>query len=111
MLIRTIIAAALVMSSQASAQSASERIALGDRSYAALEARTALAHYEAAAAEDPQSYAAQWKSSRSLMDISSLERNAARRDSLYAVAEKYARKAIAISPNHAEGHFSLARAL
>jgi tetratricopeptide (TPR) repeat protein len=96
---------------QSFAQSASERIALGDKAYAALDANVALAHYEAAAAADPQSYAAQWKSSRSLMDISSLERNPARRDSLYGAAEKYARRAIQVSPNHAEGHFSLARAL
>lgn len=45
------------------------------------------------------------------MDISSLERNVIRRDSLYGAAEKYARRAIQISPNDAEGHFSLARAL
>lgn len=111
MLTRLLLASAFLISSQSFAQSAGERIALGDKAYAVLDANAALAHYEAAAAADPQSYAALWKSSRSLMDISSLERNAARRDSLYAAAERYARRAIQIAPNHAEGHFSLARAL
>lgn len=111
MLIRSLLASALLLSSQSFAQSGSERIALGDKAYAVLDANAALAHYEAAAAADPQNYAAQWKSSRSVMDISSLERNSVRRDSLYAAAEKYARRAIHISPNQAEGHFSLARAL
>lgn len=111
MLIRLLLASLFLISSRSFAQSANERIAMGDRAYAALDANAALAHYEAAALADPQSYVAQWKSSRSLMDISSLERNAARRDSLYAAAERYARRAIQVSPNHAEGHFSLARAL
>lgn len=111
MLIRLAATAIALFASNSVAQSATERISLGDRSYAALDASAALAHYEAAAAADPQSYQAQWKSSRSLMDISSNERNAVRRDSLYGAAERYARRAIAIEPKVAEGHFSLARAL
>ncbi len=111
MMIRLLAASILLISSQSFAQSANEQLALGDRAYAALDANAALAHYEAAAAADPQSYPALWKSSRSLMDISSIERIPAKRDSLYGAAEKYARRAIAVSPNIAEGHFSLARAL
>lgn len=111
MIIRYLTAAALLISSQAFGQSVTEHLALGDRAYAALDAPSAVAHYEAAAAADPQSYPAQWKASRSLMDISSVERTAARRDSLYASAERYARRSIALSPNAAEAHFSLARAL
>lgn len=108
---RYLTASLLIIASRATAQSATEHIALGDRAHAALDARTALAHYEAAAAANPQSYPAQWKSSRSLMDLSSGEHNAQRRDSLYGAAETYARRAIALAPHEAEGHFSLARAL
>jgi tetratricopeptide (TPR) repeat protein len=108
---RYLIAFLLFMASPATAQNATEQLALGDRAHAALDARTALAHYEAAAAANPQSYPAQWKSSRSLMDLSSVEHNAHRRDSLYGAAEAYARRAIALAPNEAEGHFALARAL
>lgn len=99
------------LASVGTAQSAADHIALGDREYAALDAKAALSHYEAAAAADPESYAALWKSSRSAMDLSMAERDESRRDSLYKVAEKYARRAIAVSPRDAEGHFSLARAL
>jgi tetratricopeptide (TPR) repeat protein len=111
MTIRLLAAASLLLTSQAFGQSVNEELALGDRAHAAMDANAALAHYEAAATADPQSYPAQWKASRSLMDISSLERAPAKRDSLYGAAERYARRAIAISPEAAEGHFSLARAL
>lgn len=111
MLFRYLTALLLLVSSETVSQSASEEIVLGDRAYAALDARSAVAHYEAAAAANPQSYPAQWKSSRSLMDLSSSERNVHRRDSLYGAAENYARRAISVAPGEAEGHFSLARAL
>lgn len=111
MLIRSVAASILLLTSQSFAQSAADHIALGDRAHSALDAKAALAHFEAAATEDPQSYPALWKSSRSLMDLSSNQRDQIRRDTLYAAAEKYARRAIAVAPNDAEGHFSLARAL
>lgn len=95
----------------ANSQSAPQHISLGDRAYAALDATAALAHYEAAAQADPQSYPALWKSSRSLMDLSAQEHSQKKRDSIYGAAEKYARRAIAVAPGEAEGHFSLARAL
>ncbi len=110
MLIR--LAALLVLiTSQSFAQSATQHVALGDRAYSALNANVALAHFEAAAKADSLSYAALWKSSRSLMDIAATEPKQQMRDSLYAAAEKYARRAISVAPNDAEGHFSLARAL
>lgn len=111
MLLRTIGILLLGIASQLSAQSATQHLALGDKAFTALDAQTARSHFEAAAALEPENYAALWKSSRSLMDISSLEREAARRDSLYALAGKYAKRAVTVAPNDPEGHFSLARAL
>lgn len=111
MLVRLAAASVALFASQSLAQSPTQHISLGDRAYSSLDANAALNHYEAAAAADPQSYPAQWKSSRSLMDISASESSKTRRDSLYGAAEKYARRAITVAPSEAEGHFSLARAL
>ncbi|MBA2689011.1 MAG: hypothetical protein H0U64_13080, partial [Gemmatimonadaceae bacterium] len=111
MLVRLATASIALLASQSLAQSATQHISLGDRAYSSLEASAALTHYEAAAAADPQSYSALWKSSRSLMDISASETSKTRRDSLFGAAEKYARRSITVAPAEAEGHFSLARAL
>ena len=101
----------LAVSGPAGAQSAEEHISLGDRDYAALEGASALGHYEKAIAADPRSYEALWKASRSAVDIGSSGDNASRRASLFTSAEQYARRAMALNPGDAEGHFSLARAL
>lgn len=111
MLIRLAAVAVMLFASQSFAQSAAQHISLGDRAYTSHDAGAALAHYEAAVKADSQSYPALWKSSRSLMDISAGESNRKRRDSIFGAAERYARRAIAVGPNDAEGHFSLARAL
>ena len=97
--------------STARAQTAAEHIAIGDRDYVALDAPSALAHYEKAFAADPRSYEALWKASRSAIDIGSYAPDAARRNGLFASGEQYARRAIALNPQDDEGHFSLARAL
>lgn len=97
--------------STAGAQAASEHIALGDRDYAARAAESALDHYEKAIASDPRNYEALWKASRSAVDIGSYGAAASRQKALFANAEQYARRAIAQNPGHAEGHFSLSRAL
>ena len=97
--------------SAANAQTAAEQIAIADRDYVAMDAPSALANYEKAIAADPRSYEALWKASRSAIDIGSYAPDAARRNSLYASGEQYARRAIALDPQDDEGHFSLARAL
>ncbi len=94
----------------ATAQTAAEHLELADREYAAMDAQAALAHYEQSISADP-SYEALWKASRSAIDIGSFAPDAARRNSLYASGEQYARRAIALNPQDDEGHFSLARAL
>jgi tetratricopeptide (TPR) repeat protein len=104
---RLLSALVLVVSVSANAQTASEQIALGDRDYTALNAVQALAHYDQAAKLDPSSYEAEWKASRSAVDLGA-NRNDAQ---LYVRAEQYARRAVALNPGDAEGHFALARAL
>lgn len=95
----------------ASAQTAAEHIAAGDREYATLKPAAALPHYEAAIAADGQNYEALWKASRTAVDIGELEANAATRKQIYKNAEQYARRAVEANPADAEGHFHLARSL
>jgi Plant specific mitochondrial import receptor subunit TOM20 len=95
----------------AEAQSVAGQIALGDRAYVALDAPAALAKYESALTTDPKSYEALWKASRSAIDIGSYASAESTRNALFARAEQYARRAVALEPGDAEGHFAVARAL
>ncbi len=101
----------LLAVSTAGAQSATEQLSAGDKDYAAWNATSALSHYEKALAADPRSFDALWKASRSAVDIGSYSADASKRSSLFSAAEQYARRAIAVVPDNAEGHFALARAL
>jgi tetratricopeptide (TPR) repeat protein len=92
------------------AQTAAEHVALGDRDYVAMSAASALSHYEQAIKIDGSNYEALWKASRSAVDLGS-GRNEAKQNELFSRAEQYARRAVALNPGGAEGHFSLARAL
>lgn len=104
---------ALPAAASAAAQTADVHIALGDSAYDRLDPPGALAHYEAALAIDSGSYPALWKAARSVVDIGKQmgddERKA--RDSVYAVADRYARAAVAANPEDPEGHFMLAQAV
>lgn len=106
---RALLLSTLVATASA-AQTTSEHVALGDRDYAAFAGADALKHYEQAISLDPRNYDAYWKASRSAVDIGD-GADARRRTTLFASAEQYARKAIALNPAGAEGHFALARAL
>ena len=97
--------------SSASAQTAAEHVALGDRDYLARRAPSALIHYERAIAADPRNYEALWKASRSAIDIGSYASDASRRSAMYTSGEQYARRAVALNSQDAEGHFAVARAL
>jgi tetratricopeptide (TPR) repeat protein len=101
----------LLAGSIASGQTLADHIALGDKEYVALNAPAALEHYEAAIKEDPKSYEALWKASRSAVDLGSYERNDEKRGLYFRNAELYARRAVEANPADAEGHFNLARAL
>ena len=101
----------MLAASIASAQTAADHIALGDKEYVAMNAPAALAHYEEAIKQDPKSYEALWKASRSAVDLGSFERDDKKRESDFKSAELYARRAVEVNPGDAEGHFNLARAL
>ena len=96
---------------RATAQSAAEHIALGDKDHAAMNAPGALQHYETALKADPKSYEALWKAAREAVDVGEFDESAGERDRLYSTAELYARRAAEANPADAEGHFNLARAL
>jgi tetratricopeptide (TPR) repeat protein len=101
----------LLVASLAGAQTAADHIALGDKSYVAMDAPAALAHYEEAIKLDPKNYEALWKASRSAVDLGSYERDDEKRGLDFKNAEAYARRAVEANPGDAEGHFHLARSL
>ncbi|HEX6251718.1 MAG TPA: tetratricopeptide repeat protein [Gemmatimonadaceae bacterium] len=105
------IALAVVLATPARAQSAASHIAAGDEAYVLRDAAGALAHYELAAAADSLSHEAWWKASRSAADLEPRARGTARHAALLQKAESYARRAVALRSDGAEGHFALARAL
>jgi len=94
----------------AAAQSAADHVAMGDRDHAALNAPGAFHHYQEAIKLEPRSYPALWKAAREAVDVGEYGAQAVR-DSMYPLAEQYARRAVEANPNDAEGHFHLARAL
>lgn len=104
-------ASMLVFASVAQAQTAAAHIALGDHEYAALNATSALNHYVEAIKLEPNNYEALWKAARSAVDRASYDETGDSQAKLFALAETYARAAVAANPNDAEGHFHLARAL
>lgn len=98
----------LVFSATAFGQTAADEVAAGDRAYAALEEPAALEHYQKAIASEPGSYETLWKASRAAIDNGIPAPNATKRNALFATAEQYARRAVAVNPDDAEGHFVLA---
>jgi tetratricopeptide (TPR) repeat protein len=96
------------------AQGVKDHVALGTAAFQVHDLRTALAHYEAALAIDSTAYEANWRASIVLLDqgeqipdsVKSTER-----DSLYARAERLARRAVAADSLGADGHFALAAAV
>lgn len=105
------VAGTLVIPATVRGQTAAEHIASGDREQAAFNAVAALAHYEAALAEEPRNSEALGKASRSAVDVGEQVTDARQRTELFRKGEQYARRAVEASPNDPEAHFHLARAL
>lgn len=95
----------------AAAQQPADHVALGVAASDAQDPRTALLHFQAALAQDSANYEANWRGSLVLLtlgeQLGEKPRNPAR-DSLYALAEHYARRAVITDPAGADGHFALA---
>jgi tetratricopeptide (TPR) repeat protein len=109
-MIGTLAIAIVALPAFAGAQSAADHIAMGDRDHAAMNAPSALHHYQEAMKIEPKSYEALWKATREAVDVGEYAPRP-QRDSMYTLAEQYARRAVEANPGDAEGHFHLARAL
>jgi regulator of microtubule dynamics protein 3 len=96
------------------AQSAADHVTLGGAANEAHDPRTALLHYQAALEQDSMNYEANWRGAMTLLtlgeQLGSRSKNP-ERDSLYALAERYARHAVTADPAGADGHFALAAAV
>jgi tetratricopeptide (TPR) repeat protein len=106
-----LLVASLSLTSAPLSAQAGDHIARGDEAYTALKPVDALAHYEAAVAEDSTGYEALWKASRSLADLAEYEADKGKRTDMYRRAEQFAQRAVAVNAGDAEAHFHLARAL
>jgi tetratricopeptide (TPR) repeat protein len=105
---------ALAVPRTARGQSAEELIQQGVQTQLERDPATALAHLRAALAMDSESYEANWRTAEVLMDIGKQTPDSvksAERDSTYAEAERFARRAVAIDPEGADGHYALSAAI
>jgi tetratricopeptide (TPR) repeat protein len=93
------------------AQTVSEHIARGDSLHAAMNPAGALKEYEAAIAIDPKSYTALIDASRDAVDVGEFTNDKNARTQLFHTGELYARRAVEVNPQGADGHFFLARSL
>ena len=93
------------------AQTAADHVALGVAAIEAHDLRTGLAHFDAALALDSTDYAASWRGAFALLDQAEQFPDSVRsaeRDSLLALAEALARRAVAADSLGPEGHFAVA---
>jgi tetratricopeptide (TPR) repeat protein len=96
------------------AQEAADHVAMGVAANEAHDPATALQHFQAALQQDSSNYAANWRGALTLLDLGDLSPDSAKgkqRDSLYALAERYAKRAVASDSMGADGHFALAAAV
>ena len=96
------------------AQSAEEEVDLGIAARAARTPELALQHFQAALALDSGNYQAQWRAAEVLMDLGKQTPDSVKspaRDSVYAEAERDARRATELAPDSADGHYALAAAI
>lgn len=105
------IGAFVTASGVARGQSAAEHVSLGSRDVAALNAASALKHFEAALALEPSNYDALVKASQAAVDLGEFNPNEEQRAAFFKSAEQYGRRAVAANAGDADGHFELAQAL
>lgn len=110
----TTLALALVAATPLSAQSVADHVRLGVQAVDQRDLQAARQHFAEALAMDSLDYEANWRGSDNLVDIGKETPDSVAsptRDSLYRVAEAWARRAVAANPNGADGHFALAQAV
>ncbi|HYF40087.1 MAG TPA: hypothetical protein VD930_10380 [Gemmatimonadales bacterium] len=96
------------------AQGPDDHVALGVTADEAHDIRTALQHYQAALDQDSTHYEANWRGAMVLLTLGEQIPGSSKnpeRDSLYALAERYANRAVRSDPAGADGHFALAAAV
>lgn len=106
--------ACLLFAARLPAQGPADHVALGVTADAAHDIRTALQHYQAALDQDSTYYEANWRGAMVLLTLGEQIPGSSKnpeRDSLYALAEKYANRAVRSDPAGADGHFALAAAI
>ena len=84
---------------------------MGAAAIQAHDLRTGLAHYQAALALDSTDYAANWRAAMALLDEGELIPDSlagAERDTIFARAERLAKRAVAADSMKPEGHFAVA---
>jgi tetratricopeptide (TPR) repeat protein len=104
-----LVAATVLLSSHAVAQTAAEHIVIGDREHAAMNAEGALQHFQEAIRVDPNNAEALYRAAIEAVDLG--EFNDTARDSLYRLGEQYARRAVQADPKSSMAHFALAKAV
>ncbi len=93
---------------------AAEHIALGIAAPEGMDPEGALAHYQAALALDSLDYEATWRAAFALLNIGKRvpdDSQSAWRDTLYARAERLARRAVDLQVLDPQGHYVLALAI
>ncbi len=109
--------AAVALGRGAAAQASPDAAALlqeGITAHLARDMPTALDRFEAALAADSTSYEAAWRAGETLLDMGKQTPDtvkSAARDSLYARAEVYGRRAVALNPEGTDGRYVLAAAI
>jgi tetratricopeptide (TPR) repeat protein len=97
------------------AQGVKDHVAMGIAAEQVHDLPTALAHYQAALGIDSLAYEPNWRAALVLIDqgeqIPDSVKKSPERDSLYARAERLARRAVAADSRGADGHFALAAAV
>jgi len=109
--LRPVVLLMTIAAAPLAAQSVHDHVGLGTAAIQVHDLPTAIAHYDAALALDSTDYEANWRAAIALLDQGEQIPDSVKspqRDSLYARAERLARRAVAADSMGADGHFALA---
>ena len=95
------------------AQGPADHVAMGVAANEVRDPGTALKHFQVALEQDSMSYEANWRGAMILLDLGEQIPDSMKsaRDSLYSLAERYARRAVVSDSLGPDGHFALAAAV